>query len=248
MDQNTGYTLVTGASSRIGECIARTLSTSRQLILHGRNNKRLEEIRKSLASPNDHLIWVCDFQDPGGVWPSLKELMFKNSINVKELIYCAGIYELKPMRMVSLTDIEKTFAINYSSAAVIVSTLLKNSVNSGNLKNIVFISSVSARFGVKGFGLYSASKAALDGMMRSLAVELTGKIRVNSILPGPISKEISANSDGSSESKFNNIDSLRMGAPNQVASVVEFLLSDKSDWVTGQEVIVDGGASIDATI
>jgi NAD(P)-dependent dehydrogenase (short-subunit alcohol dehydrogenase family) len=248
MEQQSGYVLITGASSRIGESIARTLSKNRRLILHGRDSKRLEEIRASLVNSDDHLIWICDFQDPEGVRPSLSKMMSNSGTFVADLIHCAGIYEIKPMRMVCLADIEKIFSVNYLSAAVIVSTLLKNLVNSGHLQRIVFISSVSARFGVKGFSVYSASKAALDGMMRSLAVELNGKIQVNSILPGPISKEINTIDGESNSGIFKKSEGLKIGTPSQIAQVVEFLLSDNSSWITGQEIIVDGGSSIDATM
>ena len=134
-------------------------------------------------------------------------------------------------------------AVNFHSAAEIIRLLLMKPINNRQLKNIVFISSIASKFGAKGFNHYSASKGALDALMRSLAVELAPEIRVNSILPGGIRTE-------RTESMFTNpelegrLDAnypLGLGLPTDIASCVEFLLSDHSRWITGQQLVIDGG-------
>ena len=95
---------------------------------------------------------------------------------------------MKVMRMknVDYQNALQIFNVNYFSAVEIISLLLKKNVNQRCLKNIIFISSILGKFGAKGHNLYSSTKAALDGLMKSLSVELAPEIRVNSILPGGV--------------------------------------------------------------
>jgi NAD(P)-dependent dehydrogenase (short-subunit alcohol dehydrogenase family) len=117
------------------------------------------------------------------------------------------------------------------------------------LRNIVFVSSTASKFGAKGFSLYCASKGALDSLMRALAVELAPGIRVNSVLPGGVRTEMT-------ESMFNDPQladrlsvnyPLGLGQPSDIALAIEFLLSDKARWITGQQLVVDGGRTVNIT-
>lgn len=108
--------------------------------------------------------------------------------------------------------------------------------NQNNLKNIIFISSISAKIGYKGTALYAASKASLDSLAKSLCDELSPKTRVNSIQLGNISTQATSHLQ-------DNIKSSPMGEgrPCDVANLIDFLTSDKSLWISGQNITLDGG-------
>ena len=119
-------------------------------------------------------------------------------------------------------------------------------LNNTKLNNIIIVSAILARYGAKGHQIYSASKAALDGLMRSLAVELAPRIKVNSILPGGVKTPLTIKT-------FEDPDILRkaileyplgLGTTSDISNVVQFLISDSSRWITGQEIVVDGGRTI----
>ena len=116
-------------------------------------------------------------------------------------------------------------------------------INSKNLTGIVFLSSVSAVLGTKGYSTYSAVKAGMLGLMRSLAAELAPHVRVNAVLPGGIRTRatnfIYENQDASDPRYL-----LGEGQKTDIADMIDFLLSDKSRWITGQEFVVDGGLTI----
>jgi NAD(P)-dependent dehydrogenase (short-subunit alcohol dehydrogenase family) len=130
--------------------------------------------------------------------------------------------------------------INFVAPAEICRQLLLKAINGNALHDIVFISSVSALRGVRGFSYYSASKAALDAFMRSLAMEYAPRVKVNSVLPGAIKTEM-AEPSMLAESALTH--PLGLGHPSDIADAVEFLLSAKARWITGQQLVVDGGWS-----
>ena len=236
-------TLITGATSSIGKSIATLLSQNRNLILHGRDLNRLTETLNGCAHPESHQLWSFDLSAPEHLQKSLPEFLREHQLQIDSLVHCAGILKVLPMRQLDLTQAREIMAVNFHSAAEIIRLLLMKPINNRQLKNIIFISSIASKFGAKVFNHYGASKGALDALMRSLSVELAPEIRVNSILPGGIRTE-------RTESMFTNpelegrLDAnypLGPGLPTDIASCVEFLLSDHSRWITGQQLVVDGG-------
>ncbi len=136
------------------------------------------------------------------------------------------------------------FDINFFSACYIIKYLTSKN-NKNYLKNIIFISSISAKLGYKAMSIYSSSKASLDSLTRNLAVELSPKVRVNSIsLAGIKTKktEFLYNDDFIEKIKQNY--PLGEGNVEDVANLVEFLCKEDSRWITGQNIILDGGLSI----
>ena len=97
--------------------------------------------------------------------------------------------------------------------------------------------------------VYGSSKAALDGLMRNLAMELAPTVRINSVLPGGMITEMTRDifSDEAKKAEFEKNYPLGIGTPAEIAPVVEFLLSDQSRWMTGQQITVDGGRTTDIT-
>jgi NAD(P)-dependent dehydrogenase (short-subunit alcohol dehydrogenase family) len=139
--------------------------------------------------------------------------------------------------------------VNFMSAAQIISVLVKKNYNDKRLKNIVFISSTASKFGAKAFSMYSASKGALDSLMRSLAVELAPDIRINSILPGGIKTQMTGQifSDPDLTGRMEKDYPLGLGKAEYIADFVNFLVSDEARWITGQQFIIDGGRTINIT-
>ena len=234
-------TLVTGASSGIGREIAIQLSASRSVLIHGRDQLRLNETL-ALCAPGKHRLWNFDLENVSSLRSSLLGVCEENESVVSEFIHCAGIPSVGGARLMSASKIQKVFNINTISALEICATLLKKT-NQNALKNILFISSIWGVFGSAGHTVYSATKGALDSAMRSLAVELAPNTRVNSLALGaidtPMAKAALSDPDIRSHTEKNYL--LGIGRSENIASVCEFLLSDSAEWITGQVFVVDGG-------
>ena len=238
--------LITGATSDIGAAIAMNLSDKFNLVLHGRDSEKLESLAVLLGDDRRHYYWKADLQDLDCLQEKLELFIKVNSIEISGVVHCAGYFSMIPAKLISLEEMKKNFNVNLFSIVLLVRVLLQRRVNKSSLKNIVFISSSISNFGGKALSLYSAAKSGLDGFMRSLAVELGPSTRVNSILPGAVRTK-RTESIFQNESISSNMLShypLGAGLPEDIGNVVRFLMSDDARWITGQQLIVDGGRSI----
>lgn len=243
-------TLITGTSSGLGRASALRLSRERTLILHGRNLDRLEETRRQCHGPERHIIWPFDLKNIDNLSDALARLLLERTLSVEAFVHCAGMVTVLPARSTDHRVAQEIMTVNFLSAVEIINTLLKKKNNSGGLSNIVFMSSIWARFGARGHSAYCASKAALDGYMRALAVELAPATRVNSILPGAIQTPMAEDgfADPAIVEKLRQDYPLGTGRVDDIASAVEFVLSDGARWLTGQEIVLDGGRTINASL
>jgi NAD(P)-dependent dehydrogenase (short-subunit alcohol dehydrogenase family) len=141
------------------------------------------------------------------------------------------------------------FNTNVISASLIVKTLISKKINISALNNVVFISSNISNMGAKAMSIYGSTKGALDSLMRCLAIELAPKVRVNSVLPGGVKTEMTASIYENKEliDRMEATYPLGFGYPEDIYEAVNFLLSDKSRWITGQQFTVDGGRTINIT-
>jgi len=237
------YIVVTGASSPIGSAVARQLAPVHGLILHGRNREKLARLRDSCGNPDAHLLWELDFSVTDGIEASLGALLGGPGIVVDSLVHCAGALQLGAFRLMDPRVETELFAVNVFSAMEIVRVLRRQGPERAPLRNVVFISSGASRFGMKGNATYAAAKGALDAYMKSLAMELAPGGRANSILPGMIEGGMSdlSREDASYGEVIRRNYPLGLGRPADVAAAAEFLLSDRSRWITGQQLLVDGG-------
>ena len=244
------YTLVTGASSGLGRSAAVRLSRERSLILHGRNRERLEETLRMCLNPERHVVWAYDLKYPGELAASLAPLLAASGRAVEAFVHCAGMATVLPMRSVDYSVAQEIMNVNFFSAAEIVHVLLQRKVNGRRLANILFVSSIWSRFGARAHSAYCASKAALDGLMRALAVELAPEIRVNSILPGAIQTSMAdqAFADAAIVDKLNRDYPLGLGDSADIADAIEFVLSQKARWLTGQQIVIDGGRTVNMSL
>lgn len=243
------FVLITGASSGIGAKIALQLSDKYNIILNGRDSKRLEDVRCKCAV-GDHLIWQYDLKNVNDIETRLSNFISENKKDVVYFVHCAGMMKNLPVKMFTVDVFSDTLKTNVIAAAMITKVLSGKKSNNKALKSVVFISSNISNFGAKAHSMYGSSKAALDGLMRSLAMELAPSVRVNSVLPGGIKTPLTSHiyEDEELVNRMASSYPLGLGNTSDIADAVEFLLSDKSRWITGQQITVDGGRTINLTV
>jgi NAD(P)-dependent dehydrogenase (short-subunit alcohol dehydrogenase family) len=237
--------LITGASSGIGRATA--ISCDEQganLILIGRDVERLTNTL-NLLSNNSHKILLVDLTDFSALSTKLNSIF--NEIDVIDgIVNAAGITSTLPFRIFKPKKLEEIFKINVTSAFQLTKLLLPKLNNKGT--SIVFISSVMSNFGDKGKTMYSITKGGISAGARSLALEYASKkIRVNTIAPGIVNTPMIQNASYKIDEKLYNktIEKypLGFGEAEDVANCCVFLLSDASRWITGSEIVIDGGFS-----
>ena len=235
--------LVTGASSGIGRAIAIECSKmGAKVIISGRNEDRLSETF-SLLTGEGHLKIGVDLE----CHEELDKLVDLSPV-LTGLVNCAGIGEYIPFRFINKDKLDKSFNINFYAPALLTQKLLKKK-KIGNNSSIVFISSISGVYcSAFGGSIYSASKGAINGLVKGMALDLSVKqIRVNSVNPGVIDTNIFEYGTITEEQLKEDIQKYplkRHGKPEEVAYAAVYLLSDASQWVTGSNLVIDGGYTL----
>jgi len=238
--------LVVGGSSGIGRQIAILSSQcNATLTIVGRNSDKLNSLRSELDG-NDHNFIQSDFMHE-----SLFESILKNTCGDKlpfdSIIASSGSEYIKPFLITKKKDFEDCSKTSLDVCMDIARHVSrKNIMKEGG--SIVFISSVSTKFGCPGMGIYAASRAGIEAVSRVLAAELISKkIRVNTISAGavmtPMHDRITKNLSKESVVKYESSHPLGFGTPMDIASMAVFLVCDMSRWITGSTFYVDGGYS-----
>lgn len=243
------YLLITGASSGIGREMAIALSQQYNILLNGRDATRLEETRALCHNPAQQLCWSFDLGDVDQIAADLTDFMTKQSARIAGFVHCAAQLQVLPLRSIAVSDAQSVFNTNILAALEITRLLMRKNINHRQLKSVVFISSIASQFGAKGFSTYTASKAGLDGLMKSLAVELAPDVRVNSVLPGGVRTPMTESmyADPVMAERLSRDYPLGIGLPEDISNAVGFLLSDQARWITGHQLVVDGGRSVNIT-
>ncbi len=240
---------LTGATAGIGEALAITFSQQFDIILSGRNTEKLEALKSKCSTENSVYILPLDLSDIDNLEKSISHFLSENQLTVQKFVHCAGFMKMVPLKLVSQELMLETNKTNVISANIIIKLLTNKKANNSALNNVVLISSNISNRGAKAMSTYGSSKAALDGLMRSLAVELAPKVRINSVLPGAVITEMTKSIFENEEvsQRMSAQYPLGIGLPNDIAEAVSFLLSEQSRWITGQQLTVDGGRSINIT-
>ena len=163
--------------------------------------------------------------------------------NIDGLVYFPGTINLKPFKNFKKEDFLDDYNINVMGLINIIQHY-QNDLN--NNSSLVFISSVAASIGMKYHASISMCKSAIEGLTRSLASEFAPKVRVNCIAPSIIDTKLSSRllrSDTTRQNIINNHPLKRIGQTKDISNLIEFLLTEKSSWITGQTINVDGGLS-----
>lgn len=239
--------LVTGSSSGIGRAIAIELSKmGARVVLFGRDPDKLNHTVSLLENKEIHFQFALDLNGEEAINHCIADL--KNKIDSLDgMVHCAGISSTFVLRSLSSEKLNKHFTVNVNAGFILVKELISKKhalLRSG--ASIVFLSSVMALVGEVGKMAYAMSKGAVLAGVKSLAVELAGKgIRVNAISPGVVETPMSSASFYSKDQerleKIKNLHPLGLGKPEDVAHASIYLLSDASRWVTGSNLVVDGG-------
>jgi NAD(P)-dependent dehydrogenase (short-subunit alcohol dehydrogenase family) len=239
------FSLITGATSGIGEGLAISLSRSNRLILCGRNIDKLNSVKEKCANVGDHYILCLDLvKEKEFLFARTNKFLIKEGITVVNFIHCAGITTILPLRNFTIDYVNEIFDINFFSSLEIIRALLKKE-NKASLRNIIFLSGLWSIRGDIGNSVYAASKGAINSLVISLAQELAPKVRVNSLVPGAIITPLTEKKlTNESYRKLIEKDyPLGIGKIDDVVNFIEFLLSDKAQWITGQNLVIDGGRS-----
>lgn len=233
--------LITGASSGIGRAAAIECSKlGANIIISGRNERRLAETKNSLICQNGqkHKSIMADLTD------EIQITKLVESVDcIDGIVNNAGVNRVKPIHFIKMEDLDYIFNSNtFSSVSLTKMLVKKKKIKNGG--SIVFTSSVSAFYNAPGRALYASSKSALTSFMRSFAIELAEKdIRANAVHPGMIETSF-IKENLSEEDLKKNISEYplkRFGKPEEIAWAIIYLLSDASSWVTGTSMIIDGG-------
>lgn len=235
--------LVTGASSGIGKAIAIECSKiGAKVFITGRNEQRLQETYNELYGEQPNYI-VADLTIKGDI-----DNLVEKVKDLDGLVNCAGISGHSLFSFLKEEEVKNMFDINFFSQMNICKQLLtKKKINKG--ASIVFLTSTSGILSSYiGGSIYSATKGALNGLIKGMAIELAPKkIRVNSVMPSMIETPI-MNSGDVTEEQFEadkqKYPLKRYGKPEEVAYAAVYLLSDASTWTTGTSLLLDGGRSI----
>ena len=224
--------LIVGGSSGIGYELAKNLtSVGNHLIVLSRNQGNLH-----LLPNTTHIPYDVVSED---AFPKLK------IDSVDGFVYCPGSIKLKPFYQLKVSDFQTDFDLNVKGAIKVLQSVLAPLQNSSN-PSIVFFSTIAVSQGMPLHASVATSKGAIEGMTRSLAAELSPKIRVNCIAPSitetPLSSRILSSEDKKiSLGKKHPLK--RIGTAKEVATLAAYLLSDDAKWMTGQIIGLDGGMS-----
>lgn len=234
--------LVTGAGSGIGRATSIECSKlGATMVLVDINPTTVQETLGMLANQElEHKFFVCDLTNDN----SLDELV-SNVPVLTGLVNNAGINKLLPPKFINREDVDKIFSINTFAPIFLTQKLLrKKKIAPG--ASIVFTSALAGVFSVSpGNSMYSASKGAVNGFMKNIALDLAAqRIRCNSVNPGMIETDILRQGAVSSEEIEENKKKFplgRWGKPVEIARGIIYLLSDASSWTTGSTLVIDGG-------
>ncbi|MBR6389245.1 MAG: SDR family oxidoreductase [Opitutales bacterium] len=231
--------LITGATSGIGLCCAKTIfELGATPVLSGRGAEKLDEAAAQIGAKDAPQI-RADFAEEADI-----ESLAKSVPQLDGLVSCAGVNMPSMLKFADAKDIENTIKINATSQILLAQFLLKSKkINAG--ASLVFISSTSAFLPQPAMCAYAASKAALIGFVKALAPEIAPrKCRANTLCPGLVKTPMTRgfleeNPDLAKidEAKY----PLGYGEAQDVANAAAFLLSGAARWITGTQIVIDGG-------
>ena len=239
--------IVTGASSGIGrQCAIDSSRQGAKVVAIARNQERLDETISMLEGDGHH-SYFYDFTNCDGI-ADLVSAIVRDCGRIGGMIYAAGIEKTQPFKMLKPEDYSEILKVNTLSALEMarqvsnIKSFEKTDIGGG----IIFIASITASIARVGTAAYSASKGALISSSRVLASELAKRrIRVNCISPGTVMTPLMQNylSTLSEENYNKRIGGfpLGLGEPSDISLACVYLLSDAARWITGQNLIIDGG-------
>jgi NAD(P)-dependent dehydrogenase (short-subunit alcohol dehydrogenase family) len=238
--------LITGATSGIGLATCESLLLENEKVIAvGRNEQAISHLAErfplSFHFRKFDLLSINEIEEEVNSYPAIFGKM-------DGMVHCAGIEETLPITLYTPEKIKHIFEINVFTGMELLRIFTKKK-NCNDAASIIFLSSVMGMLGQPGKAGYCATKSAVIGMVRSSALELAKrKIRVNAILPGivktPMTEKLFNQLDENNIELIKKSHPLGIGEVEDLIPMLLLLLSDGSRWITGQNIILDGGYSI----
>ena len=244
MEKNSKNILITGATSGIGKSLVEFLVKNNENHIYGigRDADKLGE----LVNKSNFTFIPFDLNNVD----IIEELFTTqlNSIKFSGFVHCAGIEETLPISLYVPSRIQSIFTLNVFSAIEILRVLSKKKYSEDSA-SFILLSSVMGELGQAGKVGYCSSKAALLGVVRSLSLELAKRnIRVNAVSPGivdtPLTQKLFQQLDEENVNRIKGMHPIGIGETKDVVLLLNFLLSKDSKWITGQNIKIDGGYSV----
>jgi NAD(P)-dependent dehydrogenase (short-subunit alcohol dehydrogenase family) len=238
--------IITGGGSGIGLAIAEKFVAGNIFtVIVGRDEKKLNAAKKQLGELCSTI--VCDLTDLSAI-PRMVEQVTNKFGHIDILVNNAGINLKKDFTKVSDEEFQRILLTNVTAVFSVSREVVKCMLEKGS-GIIINISSMASQYGLPKVIAYTASKSAIEGMTRAMAVELSPMgIRVNCIAPGFIATEMSAQALNGDLERMNKVMSRTpmgvLGQPSDIGDTALFLASDAAKYITGVILPVDGGNSV----
>ena len=245
LDFDNKYVLVTGATSGIGQAIAIELSrVGARVILCGRSQERVREVL-GMMNGDGHQELCLELSEPTEIMPAIKTLAKKVG-PLYGLCHAAGIVKTRPLAVCRPSGIKAMMDINVIAGIELARVFTRRDIIDKEQGSLLFISAAYGVVGMPGEIGYSATKGAVIASARSMAVELAPRnIRVNILSPGMVMTRMAEEAFRIlSEEQIHQITSahpLGIGKAGDVAKSAAFLLAPQNSWITGTNLIIDGG-------
>lgn len=239
--------VVSGASSGIGRATAGLLARKgAKLVLFGRNRERLEIAAANAGAENCH-VCVLDLKRTDEILPAVREAHGKFG-HFYGLCHAAGTVTTLPLSASAPAVVDDMLKVNYVAGLELCRAVCRREFLDPAGGSILFISSIYAIIGKAGEIAYSGAKGAIGSAARAMAIELARRnVRVNVLAPGMVRTEMTdrafASLSKQQRAALEESHPLGFGSTEDVAHAAAFLLSPASKWITGTQLVIDGGCS-----
>ncbi|MDF2153929.1 SDR family oxidoreductase [Vibrio sp. CAU 1672] len=238
--------LVTGASSGIGLAVCQSLLSAGHRVIGVARTEKSDVPRLCSEYPDSFYFYPKDLSSDINCLSRWVLMLAQKHGKLSGFVHAAGLLCILPNRFNLHEKMLETFNLNLFSALALAKGVSDKRVCHQAGASIVFIASIAANVGANGTVNYGASKASLIGATKSLARELAKQnVRVNTVSPGLIQTDLTkSNHDADFFARLDKAYPLGLGKPEYIADAVTFLLSEKAKWITGTDLVVDGGVTL----